>query len=233
MSLLKAEHTELCVFSDASTSAIGAVAYLKTLQKDRQIEVGFVRGKARLAPQSVPTIPRLELCAVVLAVDMADLIQDELDIKLDAIHFYSDSKVVLGYIHNATKRFYVYVHNRVQRIRQSSKPEQWHYVHSEENPADHASRSLPASHLAQTTWFAGPSFLRSPPTGKAQTSERFDLVGLENDTEIRPEVKTYKTCLDEEMLTPDRFQRFSSLAPQRHRLSHPYCQILQTDEQKQ
>lgn len=78
---LKAEHTELCVFSDASTRAIGAVAYLRTFQKDGQIRVGFVMSKARLAPQSDPITPRLELCA---AVEMADLIQDELDIKLDA-----------------------------------------------------------------------------------------------------------------------------------------------------
>ncbi|KAM6948701.1 importin-13-like [Aplochiton taeniatus] len=50
----------------------------------------------------------------VLAVEVAELIQDELDLKLDAIKFFCDSKVVLGYIHNQTKRFYVYVHNRNQ-----------------------------------------------------------------------------------------------------------------------
>lgn len=127
-----------------------------------------------------------------------------------AIHFYSDSKVVLGYIHNATKRFNAYVHTRVQRIHQSSKPEQWRYVHSEENPAHHMLKSIPASRPAQTTWFSRPSFLRSPPTGKAQTSERFDLVEPEHDPEIRPEVKTDKTCLNEEILTRDCFQRFSS-----------------------
>lgn len=77
-------HTELCVFSDASTKAIGAVAYLKVLQKDGQVEVGFVMGKkAKLAPLSEPTIPRLELCAAVLAVEMADLIEDELDLELN------------------------------------------------------------------------------------------------------------------------------------------------------
>ncbi len=64
-SLIEAVHTELCVFSDASTKAIGAVAYLKALQKDGLVEVGFVMGKAKLAPLSEPTIPRLELCAAV------------------------------------------------------------------------------------------------------------------------------------------------------------------------
>lgn len=116
-------HTELCVFSDASTKAIGAAAYLKVVQKDGKAEVGLLMGKAKLAPQSEPTIPRLELCAAVLAAEMADLIQEELDLELDAVNFFTDSKVVLGYICNETKRFYIYVHNRVQRIHQASKPE--------------------------------------------------------------------------------------------------------------
>ncbi|XP_059832293.1 zinc finger protein 484-like [Hypanus sabinus] len=77
----------------ASTKAIGAVVYLKVVRKDDQVEVGFVTGKAKLAPQSELTIPRLELCAAVLAVEMADLIQDELDLELDDIKFYTDSKV--------------------------------------------------------------------------------------------------------------------------------------------
>lgn len=64
-------HKELCIFSNASTKAIGAVAYLKVLQKDGQFEVAFVMGKAKLAHLSEPTIPRLELCAAVLAVEMA------------------------------------------------------------------------------------------------------------------------------------------------------------------
>ena len=64
------------------------------------------------------------MCAAVLAVEVAKLIQDELDLKLDAIKLYCDSKVVLGYIHNQTKCFYVYVHNRVRRIRQSTRPNQ-------------------------------------------------------------------------------------------------------------
>ncbi len=124
--------------------------------------------------------------------------------------FFTDSKVVLGYIYNESKRFYVYVHNRVQRIRQSSRPEQWHYVRTEENPADHASRSLPASCLAQTSWFTGPSFLRQPPAGKTQMTETFELIEPENDSEIRPQVQTCATNLEEPELTSNRFQRFST-----------------------
>ncbi|XP_054867909.1 uncharacterized protein LOC129347292 [Amphiprion ocellaris] len=209
-SLSKAEHKELCVFSDASVKAIGAVAYLRTIQAEGQVNVGFILGKAKLAPLSQPTIPRLELCAAVLAVEVADLIQDELDLKLDSVKFFCDSKVVLGYIHNRTKRFHVYVHNRVQRIHQSTKPNQWFYVRTDDNPADHASRSVPAAYLSQTTWFTGPAFLHKPKLGPENTSETFELVNPETDTEIRAEVSSYLTQTQEKCFAT-RFQRFSSM----------------------
>lgn len=60
-----------------------------------------------------------------LAVELADLVSAELDLQLDAVTYYSDSKVVLGYINNETRHFYVYVSNRVLRIRRSSHPDQW------------------------------------------------------------------------------------------------------------
>ncbi|XP_030209647.1 uncharacterized protein LOC115541880 [Gadus morhua] len=210
-SLSNAEHTELCVFSDASTKAIGAVAYLRTIQAEGQVEVGFILGKAKLAPQSEPTIPRLELCAAVLAVEVAELIQDELDTKLNTIKFFCDSKVVLGYIHNQTKRFYVYVHNRVRRIRQSTKPDQWFYVNTEDNPADHASRSVPASKLTQTTWFTGPAFLHKQRLPEEETSQTFGLVNPESDSDIRPEVCSFLTQTQTQGLSAERFQRFSSM----------------------
>lgn len=208
-SLAKAVHVELCVFADASTKAIGAVAYLKAVQEDGETHVGFVMGKAKLAPQSEPTIPRLELCAAVLAVEMADLIHEELDVRLDSTKFFTDSKVVLGYIFNESRRFYVYVHNRVQRIRQTTKPDQWHYVRTDDNPADYASRSVPASLLAQTTWFTGPDFLLNPPN-EPEAVQSFDLVKPELDTDIRPPVRSYATHLQEKGLSTERFQRFSS-----------------------
>ncbi|KAI4873908.1 hypothetical protein NFI96_029123 [Prochilodus magdalenae] len=148
-SLSQAAHTELCVFSDASTKAIGAVAYIRSIGEDGKSDVGFVFWKAQLAPQSEPTIPRLELCAAVMAVEIAEFILSEMDLQPNAVKFYSDSKVVLGYIHSQTKRFYVYVHNRVQRIRQSTKPEQWLYVPSEQNPLT-VHPDLSKYHILQT-----------------------------------------------------------------------------------
>ena len=45
--------------------------------------------------------------------------------------FFSESRVVLGYINNIMKRFFVYVVNPVARIRNNSKSSQGSYVRSE------------------------------------------------------------------------------------------------------
>lgn len=71
--------------------AIAAVAYLRVIDTDGQCHVGFIMGKAKLAPSSAHTIPRLELCAAVLAVELAQVIVDESDIEFRAVNFYTDS----------------------------------------------------------------------------------------------------------------------------------------------
>ena len=50
--------------------------------------------------------------------------------------FFSENHVVLGYINNIMKRFFVYVVNHVVRIRNNSKPSQGSYVRPEVISAD-------------------------------------------------------------------------------------------------
>lgn len=150
---------ELHVFSDASVKAIGAVTYLRVISEEGVCHTGLILEKAKLAPQAAHMIPRLELGAAVLAAELAETVTDELDLSLDAVEFYMDSRVVLRYIYNQTRHFYVYVTNRVQRIRKVSSPMQWHYISTKHNPADHATHSVPVHLLSTTTWLSGPAFL--------------------------------------------------------------------------
>ncbi|XP_073531981.1 uncharacterized protein [Phyllobates terribilis] len=196
----------LYIFSDASVQAIVAVAYIKAVDSKGQIHIGFVMGKAKLAPLPEHTIPRLELCAAVLAVELAELITSEMDIDLEETKFYMDSKVVLGYIYNETRRFYVYVNNRVLRIRRSVHPKQWHYIATDHNPADHATRSVDANQLESTTWLSGPKLLYS----KELSSETFELVEEDSDVEIRSQVSTLHTTTSDIQLGSHRFDKFSS-----------------------
>jgi hypothetical protein len=135
---------ELHHFADASFSGYGVCTYLRAISESDDVHCCLVMGKARVTPTSVTTIPRLELTAAVVSVRTSDMLRNELEIQDLQEFFWTDSTVVLGYISNDAKRFQVFVANRVQRIKASTKPEQWAYVASEDNPADHASRGLTA-----------------------------------------------------------------------------------------
>lgn len=155
ISLSQEQSKELSVFCDASTTVIAAVTYMRTTDASGNTDVGFIFGKAKRTPHPEMTVARLELCAAILAVEIAEAIVDVIDTTSDTVTlFYSDSKVVLGYIHNESRRFYVYVNNRVQCIRRSTSPEQWKYVLTNENPADHAPRSVPAGLILYFVWMA-------------------------------------------------------------------------------
>ena len=117
--------------------------------------------KARVTPLKAVTIPRLELTAALVSVKVASLIKKELTLRISREIFWSDSKVVLSYISNDSRRFHVFVANRVQEIRDKTDPRQWAYVRSSENPADYASRGLYAREILNNElWWSGPKYLQ-------------------------------------------------------------------------
>ena len=131
--------TELHSFSDASDVGLGQVTYLRLVNNANQVHVSLLMGKARVAPLKSISIPRRELTAAVISVNVASMLSRDLN-YFDLVKvFYTDSSVVLGYIRNEARRYHTYVSNRVQQIRDSSDPTQWLYVSSSDNPADIAS----------------------------------------------------------------------------------------------
>lgn len=95
---------ELHAFSDASQDAVGAAVYLRQFNEANEVSMALVYGQARVAPLNPTSIPRLELCGAVLVVQ-------EIDLKIFNVIYYTDSRVVLGYITNETRLFYMYVAN--------------------------------------------------------------------------------------------------------------------------
>lgn len=140
------------IYSDASEKAISAVAYLRTINDQVEMNVGFIIGKSKVAPLSGHTVPRLELCGAALATDLSVIITTNLDLPSDVVRYYTDSKVVLGYLQHQSRRFYNYVSNRVSIIHQRSKPEQWKFVSTENNPADIGTRSTTCAAEIHTKW---------------------------------------------------------------------------------
>ncbi|XP_068204556.1 uncharacterized protein [Palaemon carinicauda] len=153
---------QMHVFSDASTSGYGAVAYL-TSNEGGCSKTSFLIGKARVVPLKATSIPRLELTAAAVAVNLGQKMTLELDLHLNEICYYTDSTTVLYYIRAERKRFPVFVANRVRQIRDFSNANQWKYVSTDLNPADVASRGVSSVISSDMTrWLEGPDFLNMP-----------------------------------------------------------------------
>ena len=96
-----------------------------------------------------------------------------------------------------------YVANRIEQIKEHTIVIQWHYVASESNPADHASRSLDVKSLITSNWFNGISYLwqRYLPD-----ESQIDSNLSENDQEVRAQVMQTTMVLGDTNI----FDRFSS-----------------------
>ena len=99
------------IFSDASTAGYGVCTYLRAVSTTGKIHCFLVMGKSRVAPTKVTTIPRLELSAAVVAVRISDLLKKDLEVNCIHEFFWTDCKVVIGYINNDARRFHVFVAN--------------------------------------------------------------------------------------------------------------------------
>ena len=155
---------EIHVFADASTEAISAVAYARSVGADGCVVVRFLMGCAKLAPRAATTVPRLELCAALLAAMMAyGILKDLKNINLRCIFFYTDSSAVLGYLRNETSCFTRYITRRIEAIHRITGKKPWKFVATSENPADVATRPQTSSQLVDSIWLTGPSFLHQEP----------------------------------------------------------------------
>lgn len=201
----KIVRTELHHFSDASSIGYGACSYLRYKNDRDEVHCSLVMAKARVAPSKVTSIPRLELAAAVISAKVSVMLKRELDMKIDQEIFWTDSQVVLGYINNDARRFHIYVANRVQLIRNNSNPNQWYYVDTLENPADHASRGLHASDIHSTNWLRGPKFLWEQELHLTPSTPTDLLVG-------DPEVKTIQVLAAETINCNDMLRRLSQFS---------------------
>ena len=179
---------QLHCMSDASTCGYGQCSYVRLEDESRKVHASFVMGKARVTPKKMVSIPRLELAAATISVNIGDLLKNELEYEDIKDHYWTDSKVVLGFISNESRRFHTYVANRVQLIHEHTTPSQWHYVETALNTADEGSRGTsPKDFVEKSEWIKGPDFLKEPVESwlKEETYEEH----VDADS---PEVKDFK-----------------------------------------
>ena len=146
--------------------AYAAVAYARFVSPNGKVTCTLLMSKARQTPVSggaLTTIPRIELSAAKLAVNLALLLRRELGDMFESEYFWSDSQTVLRYVRSTSGRFQRFVENRVNFIAEHTRREAWHFVPGPLNIADIGSRGVSVRQfLAQRCWVEGPEFLQMP-----------------------------------------------------------------------
>ena len=191
---------ELHHFCDASLTGYGACSYLRVTNHTGRVHAALIMAKSRLAPIKQLSVPRLELCAAVVAVKLDIIIRRELELELLQSTFWSDSKIILSYIRSESKRFQIFEGNRVSFIRENTSPEQWQFIPGSLNPADVASRGCMADALPDT-WYTGPVFLSCHksawPTHTCVSDEHCDddeSEDVEHMSSVSPMIQHAVTC---------------------------------------
>ncbi len=151
-------------FSDASTKAYRAVIYLRAVYSDSSTSVMLVTAKSRVTPVKPETIPRLELTAALMLARLVKATASDLDISLDNCYAWTDSSIVLSWLHHSPATLKTYQANRVAAILDILRRSQWRHVRSPDNPADLPSRGMLPTELIKTPlWWFGPPWLLSSP----------------------------------------------------------------------
>ena len=183
---------ELHGFCDASTEAFAAVVYL--ISRTEQLTISnVVISKTRVAPFQPMSIPRLELCAAVLLVNLMTSTHEILkNINITSKHYYTDAMDVLHWIMSDSYSWPVFVSNRIKQILLNSDIKDWSYVNTKFNPADIPSRGLSFKHLVDNQfWFNGPEFLvtkikpwdepvKIPPISEIKYEEKDSILVMSN-----------------------------------------------------
>ena len=160
-----------------------------------------------MTPLKTITIPRLELAAALLSIKISKLLKTAFKYQINEEYFWTDSTIVLCYLRNDTRRFMTYVANRIEQIKEQIKEHttvnQWYYMASESNPADHASRSLDVKSLITSNWFNG---LHTYGERSLPDESQIDSNLSENDQVVRAQVMQTTMVLDDTNI----FDRFSS-----------------------
>jgi hypothetical protein len=152
------EKVQIHAFGDASGKGISPAVYTVVTQESGTTQ-GLITAKSRIARQGL-TIPRLELVAGHMAVNLAAYVRESLNgFRLDPdIQCWLDSTVALQWISDRGV-YRQFVANRVRKI-QSHPNVIWRHVPTRENPAELG--SCGGSVTDVDLWWKGPSWLADP-----------------------------------------------------------------------
>ena len=170
----------LHAFGDASKVGVSAVVYA-VVEQEHGTTQGLVCSKSRLAKRNL-SIPRLELVAGHMAVNLLSNVANEIDRRVvSSTYCWLDSTVALYWI-NGQGEYRQFVANRVAKIQSHTRVE-WRHVPTKQNPADVGSRG--GSVAGNDLWRNGPQWLKDPKLWPPKQV-------LEATPEVETEIKSSK-----------------------------------------
>lgn len=132
-------------FADSSSTALGAVIYIRIVQPNGNISCNLVMSKSKVAPIKTVTIPRLELSAAELLAKLFVDVKKTMEWTDIEYVLWTDSSISLHWIRKEPCDLKVYVANRVASIQSNTDIEHWRHIDTKSNPADLLSRGVTAS----------------------------------------------------------------------------------------
>lgn len=150
-------------------------------------------------------MPRMELNGAVVLAKLLVAASADLHIETDCIFAWTDSSIVLGWMHIPPAKLEIYVANRIKAISQLVPLENWRYVNTSFNPADHLTRGVQPSQLKELTiWWEGPPWLKLSPS---EWPRRADI---NRDREL-PVLKALQVKATPAPHFADKFSKFTTL----------------------
>lgn len=140
----KVVHRTLHVFWDASTSAYGSMIFICSTDDTGETTATLLLAKCRVSPLKEICLARLELMACLIESRLFKYVRTHPEIKVDEVHFWTDSMIALHWIRGVPSRWKMFVKNRVEEIQANSVKAMWHHCPGKENPADLMTRGLSA-----------------------------------------------------------------------------------------
>ena len=169
---------------DASERAYCAVVYLVLETSSGNYRV-LLTSKARVAPLTKQSIPRLELLSEVILARLVSSVMEALQsqVQISETYLWLDSKTALCWI-KGSKEWKQFVQNRVHEILSLTEAAVWNHCPGIENPADIGSRGVFASKLRDSKlWWRGPSWLSQPVSSWPKSEVRHQSLTKECITE--------------------------------------------------
>ncbi|KAI5747455.1 hypothetical protein M8J77_014784 [Diaphorina citri] len=202
---------QLIGFSDASQQAYGAMVFSRVLLPTGEIKIELICAKSKVAPVKIESIPRLELCGLLLLSELMKVVLDTYSNRysIDKIYYFTDSTVALCWAHSSPHLYHVFVANRISKIQQNIDVSNLFHVNGTDNPADGLSRGLlPEQLVSSSLYLSGPLWLyEEEKTWPIRSHEDFTHKDI---PEVKKSTVVLVTVKNQENLFLNMFSRCSS-----------------------